>query len=76
MKSPCAGADPADYPSSCGACLRALEGTLPPAGSSVFEEAFVVSQGTPHCDGHNIPFLGHVFSSSFLLGLPNPFWAE
>lgn len=43
---------------------------LPPAGSSVFLGGFVVSQGTPHCDGHTIPFLGRVFSSSFLLGLP------
>lgn len=42
---------------------------LPPAGSSVFLGGFVVSQGIPHC-GHIIPFLGHVFSSSFLLGLP------
>ena len=58
-------------PSSRSAwALREGEGMLPRAGSSVFLGGFVVSQGIPHCDGHIIPFLGHVFSSSFLLGLP------
>ena len=70
MLSPCAGAGPAGCPLPAAPGLWGREGVLPPAGSGVFLGGFVVSQGTPHCDGHIILFLGHVFSSSFLLGLP------
>lgn len=46
-----------------------VESILPPAVWSVFFGGLVVFQGTPHWEGDIISFLGHVFSSSFLLGL-------